>query len=147
VEIEVDNVVAYSDDLADTSKMATSPAVAPWPFGLGRTFKFTVALGDIVTINGKPAKGTLVTRQLMIMFTPNYTPGRAMADFAGGGFTDVNLVIMQPDGTMAGTITSTGICGMTPPPGASTKGTGGTSPSPVGRAPSSARGDSIPPQR
>jgi len=117
LKVEVENIVGYGDDGTDPAKWASSPTMAPWPSALSFTFKTQVFLGDIVSINGKPAKGTHITRHLMLMFTPTYTPGRSIADFSGGGVTEFHFVIQGPDGTPIGNIYSSGLCGTVPPPG------------------------------
>jgi hypothetical protein len=117
LKVEVDNVVGYADDVSDRAKLGTSATMVPWPSTLSRTFKPSAAVGDIVAINGKPAKGTFATRHLMYMFTPTYTPGWTIADFAAGGVTDTLPAIQGPDGTPIGIIVATGFCGAAPPPG------------------------------
>ncbi|MCC6859512.1 MAG: hypothetical protein IT158_13165, partial [Bryobacterales bacterium] len=117
LKVDVENVVLYADDVGDPAKRATSQAIVPWPSAQGFTFKAIAGVGDIVAINGKPARGNLVTRHLMYVFTPTYRPGRMIADFAGGGVTDMNFVVQGPDGTPVGNIISSGFCGVAPPPG------------------------------
>ncbi len=117
LKVDIENAVIYIDDVSDPAKRATSQAIVPWPSTLSYTFKTAASVGDIVAINGKPAKGSIMTRHFMYMFTPNYTPGWMISDYSGGGVTDMNFVIQGPDGTPIGNIISSGFCGAAPPPG------------------------------
>jgi hypothetical protein len=57
LDIEWENAVGYVDDLADPSKLVTSPdVVSPNP----RTFMPFYGIADIVSVNGKPARGSWV---------------------------------------------------------------------------------------
>ena len=55
LQIDVENFVEYQEDTSDLSKFTTDPsattAVPP------RNFTFRVGIGDIVAVNGLPAKG------------------------------------------------------------------------------------------
>src|SRR5256885_1343242 len=78
LEVDVENLVEYYEDTSDLSKFATAPnataAVLP------RNFNFRVGIGDIVAVNGQPAKGTMTrnNRQVSLNVAPN--PGQAIAD-------------------------------------------------------------------
>ena len=124
LKVDIENAAIYIDDVSDPARRATSQAMVPWPSALSFTFKPAAGVGDIVAINGKPAKGSFVTRHFMYMFTPNYTPGRMIADIATGGVTDANFVIQGPDGTPVGSIITSGFCGAAPPPGSPSDATG-----------------------
>jgi hypothetical protein len=109
LEVEIQNAVRYFDDVADHSKLATSAVpVAP----AGRTFMRSMLIGDIVTVNGKPAKGLWLQR------VTNVNVGGANADAARTDIMDARFEILQPDGTPIGTVMAVGINGGSPPPGA-----------------------------
>src|SRR5438132_8191284 len=59
--VDVENIVQYHEDISDVSKFATNPnittAVVP------KNFHAVVIIGDIVAVNGQPARGT-VTRNV-----------------------------------------------------------------------------------
>ena len=58
--IEVDNAVLYRADVTDTSKLSREPGVTtPLP---ARAFQPAQGAGDIVAVNGKPAKGVWTSR-------------------------------------------------------------------------------------
>ena len=58
LEIELANIVGYVEDTSDVSKFATIPTVTP--SGAVKNFVFQEHLADIVAVNGRPVKGTLV---------------------------------------------------------------------------------------
>src|SRR5262245_20449767 len=72
LELDVENIVSYSSDVFDASKFATdsnlTTATPPKNFG------FVMAVGDILAVNGKPAKGSLIARQQAIILSPNPAP-------------------------------------------------------------------------
>jgi len=123
LEVVTENVVIYVNDVADPSKMATSAGIVPLPSGLPLTFKPSLGIRDMVSVNGKPAKGSVITRHFFGSFSAGYTATRAIADFSAGGATDTYIVVQQSDGTDVGIITATGFCGMAIPPGAPPKAT------------------------
>ena len=124
LEIDTENAVTYVDDVADPSKKATSPSVSPLPSGFIVTFKSNLTLGDIVAVNGKPAKGLWVLQyQPRVAGTAVLTPGRSIADISGGCQLQAGFMITQSDGTPVGTIMATGTTALGPPPGAPTAAT------------------------
>jgi len=123
LEVVTENFVQYVNDVADPSKMATSAGIVPLPSGLPLTFKPSLGIRDMVSVNGKPAKGSVITRHFFGSFSVGYTATRAIADFSAGGATDTYIVVQQSDGTDVGIITATGFCGMAIPPGAPPKAT------------------------
>lgn len=117
LEIDIENVVNYVDDVADPARVATAPGVSPST--ISRIFKWAIAVGDIVAINGRPVKG-LYTHRFGpgIMATTTLTPGRNIADMASGCPAEAQFAILYPDGTPIGSITASGFNAGTPPPGA-----------------------------
>src|SRR5216683_5139426 len=57
LEVDVENFLAYFEDSSDVSKFATNPN--PTTAVVQRNFYFYVFIGDIVAVNGQPAKGTM----------------------------------------------------------------------------------------
>src|SRR5437867_3564690 len=85
LEVDVENIVSYSSDVFDASKFATDPNLTtPAPV---RNFRFVMAVGDIVAVNGKPAKGTLIARQQAVILSPAPSPVQGMADVVRTGVT------------------------------------------------------------
>jgi hypothetical protein len=118
IEIDLENVVEYQTDISDVSKFATSPSVTP--SGGVKESTPIVVFGDIVSVNGLPARGVYVSRPVAILITPTPAPGRAIADTAHASLRSHTFEILKSDGTPVGTMMSTGLDGGLPPPGAHT---------------------------
>ncbi len=119
LEIDMENVVNYVDDLADPSRKATSPAISPLAAGFIWAFKTNLTQGDIVAVNGKPAKGFFVQQfGPRALAATRLTPGQSIADLGGGCQLQAGIMILRSDGTAVGTIMATGTTAMGPPPGA-----------------------------
>lgn len=122
--IELEHETVYIGDTSDYSKLATDPnPTTPLPSGDAgriRTFAWATVISDIVAVNGKAAKGTMLERTLVIRLTPNPAPDStdAIADTTRGGVYDFNWEIQQADGTPIGSIRSEGVGQGSPPPGA-----------------------------
>jgi hypothetical protein len=76
-----------------------------------RNFGLTVAVGDVVSVNGKPAKGSLVVRSQTVILSPAPTPGQAVADIVRTAISEYLFEIQQPDGTPVGNIHTLGMSG------------------------------------
>lgn len=114
--IDVENVVEYQGDISDPSKFATNPNVTP--SAGARAFSVEVAFGDIVAVNGQPAKGVYVGRPVGILLTTTPKPGQAIADRTHASLRSHTFEILTIDGTPIGTIMSSGLDGGLPPAGA-----------------------------
>jgi hypothetical protein len=114
--IGLQNVVEYQDDNADPSKFATNPNVTPSV--TFKNFGVVTLIGDIVTVNGQPAKGTYVGRSRGLVMSPAPSPGGAIADVTRTALREHIFEILTSDGTAVGTIMSLGFSGGAPPPGA-----------------------------
>ena len=77
-----------------------------------------VVFGDIVAVNGQPAKGVYVGRPVGIVLTPTPKPGQAIADTAHASLRSHTFEILKIDGTPVGTMMSFGLDAGLPPPGA-----------------------------
>jgi hypothetical protein len=120
LQIDLDNVVFYWDDLSDRTKLATDAGVTTWtPNTFGQaTFQQNVWLADIVAVNGKPVKGTFVSRSQNLNLSPNPAAGQAIGDITRTGGPGVQVFeILQTDGTPVGTIWAEALVGGSAPPG------------------------------
>jgi hypothetical protein len=115
LDIEWENYVAYLDDLADPSKLASSPTIVNASF---RNFRTSILIGDIVSVNGRPAKGTFVIRGQLVQLSLNPMPGQAIGDIGRPFLGDYHVEILQTDGTPIGSIMSSGFGSGPAPPGA-----------------------------
>src|SRR6516165_10428120 len=121
--LDIANYVPYHYDAFDIQKFATAPVLTPFG-GTGRAFSFFVFIGDIVAVNGKPAKGLWTARATTVFFEPNAVPGHSTAGVTRGNIIDMYWEILQSDGTPIGTIAASGLTRGTPPPGAPLAQTG-----------------------
>jgi uncharacterized protein (TIGR03437 family) len=99
--IDVENYVQYRNDVQDPSKFATNPNPTTAPT---ITFLQTIQVGDIVAVNGKPAKGLWQNRFVIMPFRPNPTPGQPIADLTSSGVVHCVWEILAPDGTYVGAL-------------------------------------------
>jgi len=115
LDIEWENAVVYIDDLADPSRLVTSPTpVTPNT----RNFMTFTAIGDIISVNGKAAKGAWVNNGRAVQLVRTPAPGQSIGDLAlRGGIVDIRFEILDSDGTPVGTIMTSGFTGGSSPPG------------------------------
>ena len=90
--------------------------------GVTRTLELIVQIGDIVTVNGQPAKGTLTQRSTGLGLTPNAKPGglfpnSAIADTVRQNMVEICFEVLQADGTPVGSIMAQGVSQGSAPPG------------------------------
>jgi uncharacterized protein (TIGR03437 family) len=116
LEIDVVNYLSYESDVPDYSKLASDPN--PTSGIAGKNFSYILNIGDIVAINGKPAKGTWVSRVIMVNLSPNPAPGQAIADITRANVQQSSWEILTADGRPVGTIFANGMGGGPAPPGA-----------------------------
>jgi hypothetical protein len=118
--IDLGTMVEYQEDIYDPVKFARSPNVTP-SLGIGvgvANFAVATLLGDIVAVNGQPAKGLYAGRSRTISARTNPTPGQAIADVTRAAIREHIFEILQPDGTPVGSIMLMGLSGgNSPPPG------------------------------
>jgi uncharacterized protein (TIGR03437 family) len=124
LEIDVENPVQYFEDTSDLSKFATDPnATAAVP---PRNFAWTMYIGDIVAVNGQPAKGTVTRNLRQIFLNTAPSPGQAIADVVRNAVTADTFEILKSDGTPIGTIVAYGLTVGSPPLGGPLSITQGT---------------------
>ncbi len=114
--IDLQNVVEYQDDNGDPTKFATNSNITP--SATFKNFGVVTLIGDIVAVNGQPAKGTYVGRSRGLVMSPAPTSGGAVADVTRTALREHMFEILQSDGTAVGTIMSLGFSGGAAPPGA-----------------------------
>ena len=118
LQVEVANYVFYVPDGSPQALWYTQPQVTQTPpFG---AFSYFVGIGDIVAINGKPARGTYIQRAVGINSAPSPTAGQLIADVARGNLSDILFDLETADGRLVGSIMGVGFLATTPPPGAPT---------------------------
>jgi hypothetical protein len=106
LQVDVENAVQYRSDIADPARRgsdaAMTTAAAP------RAFTDVLFIGDIVAVNGRPAKGTWTSRQLLMNFNPNPAAGFAVADVTRGTLADCKWEFLDADGRFVGALVDGG---------------------------------------
>jgi hypothetical protein len=106
-QIDIENAVRYFADVVDPARIATMPGpVAASPT---RAFTDTIFVGDIVAINGRPARGLWTSRQYAMGFNPNPQAGFAVSDVAQGTIAECKYEFMNADGVVIGRLNDTGL--------------------------------------
>ncbi|HYR91797.1 MAG TPA: hypothetical protein VE422_47570 [Terriglobia bacterium] len=113
--IETANQTSYARDVTEYSLLATN--AGPTTEAPARNFQDLILIGDIVSVNGQPAKGTVVETATLLLLRPNPIPGQAIADTQRGGLIQWNFEIQGEDGRPIGSILVSGMNGGPPPPG------------------------------
>jgi hypothetical protein len=119
--VELANVVEYQVDVSDLSKWGTNPNVTQGSIALGMGVGCVgvpvVAYGDIVSVNGEPARGAYVGRAVSVCLSPSPTPGVfAISDISANSLRDETYYVLQSDGvTPIGTIMVNGLNGSVNP--------------------------------
>ena len=117
--IDITNQLQYQDDIYDPVKFARNPSITP-SIGIGTgilNFAVATVLGDIVAVNGQPAKGLFAARDRFILANIAPVPGQAIADVRRNAIREFTYEILQPDGTPIGSIMGMGLNVGSPPPG------------------------------
>jgi hypothetical protein len=115
--IVTEHVTTYRRDVTDYSLLASQPGPTNLA-GPPRTFGETILIGDIVSVNGRPAKGTQTGIVTIMTMGPNPAPGEAIADVTRTARAERNFDIQDEDGRPIGSIRTSGMVGGPPPPGA-----------------------------
>ena len=123
LKVELQNAVEYQVDTSDLSKWGTDPNSTRGKIlqgtGVGCPGVQVLKIGDIVSVNGAPARGTWVCRSLSTCLSPTPRAGvEPIADIGASGVFDETYYILQSDGTPVGAIMTVGLSTIVPsPPG------------------------------
>ena len=115
LSVITENTVQYIYDIADPLKIASQPGVTP--LGPVTSFYPLIAVQDVVSVNGRAAKGVVVLWGSGLNLSPNPQPGQAIADVGRVAAYDFRLDIQGVDGRPVGTIVGSGLGGGPPGPG------------------------------
>ena len=113
--IETANHVAYVRDVADYSLLATKPDRTT--VVLPRNFDESVIIADIVSVNGRRVRGTVLETLTIATLRPAPAPGQAIADITRSGMVEWYFEILHEDGQLIGSIRVSGMIGGQAPPG------------------------------
>jgi len=116
LDVELANFVVYFNDVNDYPRLATDAnrTTVTQP----RNFSRSIGIADIVSVNGKPAKGMMTEQRTQFNLRVNPTPGQAIADAERNNRLERFYEILKPDGTQIGSLMAVGNGGGAPPPGA-----------------------------
>lgn len=124
LKVEVQDLVFYEVDSGDSSKFGTNPNLTSSGISCteqsfqGHVGNRIVAVGDIVAVNGQPAKGTYSVSGVTLCLSPVPVPGQPIADTMHGPLVNESYEFLQADGTPIGTLMSQGLrVGGPSPPG------------------------------
>jgi len=117
VQVDVHNFVLYNYDTFDTTQFGMNPAATNV---MMKTYNYHISIGDIVAVNGAPAKGTLLCTHTMFVLSPAATVGsmKAIADTRRAMIDDCSLEVLTNVGNAVGTIFFHGLFSGSPSPGA-----------------------------
>jgi uncharacterized protein (TIGR03437 family) len=105
--VDVENAVQYRSDIADPARRGADAAVTA--AGAARAFTDVLFVGDIVAVNGKPARGLWTSRQYLMNFSPSPTPGFAVADVSRGTIAECKWEFLDADGRFIGALADSGL--------------------------------------
>jgi len=103
--IDVENNVIYRGTVFDASKLAKDPGPTT---SVNQAFVEAINIGDIVAVNGKPAKGMWSSTVYATPFRSAPQPGQMIADFDLAGTNFCTWQIYGTDGTFLGMIRDSG---------------------------------------
>lgn len=100
--VDVANAVTYRSDVIDPAARGTLATQSPVP--ANRPFTDALNVGDIVAVNGKPARGLWTSRVFSMGFSPTPAAGFGIADRASGNLADCKWEFLDASGRLIGTI-------------------------------------------
>ncbi len=119
--VEVENSVMYFDETGDPRDYASTPerrTVSPAPQNTRM-----VHMADIVSINGKPAKGVRIQKGMQITYRPDpLNDQQAIADVFRSSVVECHYEMLSGEGTLVGHIMTLGHNSGPIAPGMSTAG-------------------------
>ena len=107
LDLDLENETNYLYDGFDYSKLASDAGVVNVAAGF-KTFALSLAVDDVVAVNGKPAKGVFLFKGFGARMNPSPGAGTIQADVNRFAAYDLYIEILQPDGTPIGTLMATG---------------------------------------
>jgi hypothetical protein len=104
--VDVDNVVSYRSNIIDLDELgATGTQTAPPAL---RPFTDALTVGDIVAVNGVPARGLWTSKVFVMGFSPTPAPRFGISDRASGSLAECRWEFLDNEGRLIGAITDGG---------------------------------------
>ncbi len=116
LDVLVSNSVFYVTDATPSGEYATVQQPKT-PVAAGRNFRTWTTIGDIRSVNGKPAKGVLTAWHSVVGLNPNPANGQAISDLVRLSQATTILEILREDGTPVGSLMMMGTFGGQEVPG------------------------------
>ena len=116
--IGVKDQVIYVNNVSDPNKFATTPGPVNLPPDDLRTYMDLLLIGDVVSLNGRPAKGTLISIGRLLPTAPVPFANFAIADIQRTGFVTFWIELQHADGSRLGTLMGAGLADGPAPPDA-----------------------------
>jgi uncharacterized protein (TIGR03437 family) len=114
LQVDLGDEVRYAGDGTDTSRVAQSPVPVPPSPSRAVNFGSSVIIGDVMAVNGSPAKGAGVILEQNVRLNPNPVPGAAISDATQPSVAIHSLEFLNPNGDRIGTIFGLGAVGGVP---------------------------------
>jgi len=111
LQVDLGDEVRYAGDGTETSRVAQSPVPVPPSPNRAVNFGSSVIIGDVITVNGSPAKGAGVILEHNVRLNPAPTPGAAISDAMQASVAVHSLEFLKPNGDRIGSIFGLGAAG------------------------------------
>lgn len=113
LEIEFDNQVSYRLDVAEPARLASAPGIVS-PV-VDRGFLGFLGIGDVIAVNGKPAKGLWMNRGETLSPAPAPAPTMAIANVVSGNHTHCSVDLFTAEGVWVGRLADGALSGSAGP--------------------------------
>lgn len=105
--VDVENAVQYRSDIGEPARRgADAQLTTPGP---QRAFTDILFIGDVVAVNGRPARGLWTSRQFVMNFSPNPAPGFAVADVTRSSIAECKWEFQDEEGRFVGALSDSGL--------------------------------------
>ena len=105
--IQTENVVTYVGDITDPTKLAAVGGATTVP--ASKAFWYSLTVGDVVQVNGRPAKGLWSSWAYTMGYSPTAAPGFGISDASQGGVSECKWEIQTADGLLVGRFMDSGL--------------------------------------
>ncbi|MGH9718796.1 MAG: hypothetical protein ACRD8O_01170, partial [Bryobacteraceae bacterium] len=111
LQVDLGDEVRYAGDGTDTSRVAQSPVPVPPSPNRAVNFGSSVIIGDVIAVNGSPAKGVGVILEHNVRLSPVPVPGAAISDAMQPSVAVHSLEFLKPNGDRIGSVFGLGAVG------------------------------------
>ena len=104
LRVDVENQVRYVGDVTDPSRVAQSPVPVAVSPNRAVNFGSSTVIGDVIAVNGSPAKGAWAYVEHNVRLNPIPATGAAISDAMLASLCIQNLEFVKPNGDRIGII-------------------------------------------